>query len=108
MTKRRKVLIALAGASALAAGTVGVAGAVGGDDGEKQATGPDADRAKAAALTLVPGGTATAVERDSEKGATWEVEVRKSDGSTVDVRLGADFGKVAIDGDSESPGDAEK
>jgi hypothetical protein len=42
------------------------------------------------------------VERDGEKGATWEVEVRKPDGSTVDVRLDADLGKVAIDGDSES------
>ena len=104
MTTRRKVLVSLAGASALALGAVGVAGAVGGDDGEKQATGPDADRAKAAALEMVPG-TATAVERDSEKGATWEVEVRKPDGTTVDVRLGADFQQVAIDGDAETADD---
>lgn len=108
MTRRRKVLVAVAGASALALGAVGVAGAVGGDDGEKPATGPDADRAKAAALEMVPGGTATAVERDSEKGATWEVEVRKPDGTTVDVRLGADFQQVAIDGDTETAGDTGK
>ena len=50
----------------------------------------------------MPGGTANAVERDGEKGATWEVEVRKPDGSTVDVRLGANYEKVAIDSDSES------
>ena len=31
----------------------------------------------------------------------WEVEVRRPDGSTVDVRLGANFEKVAIDADSE-------
>lgn len=102
MNTKRKAILAGGAALALAAGGAGVAGAVGGgDDGEKQTTGPGADRAKAAALQLVPGGTANAVERDSEKGATWEVEVRKPDGSTVDVRLGADFQKVAIDSDSE-------
>ena len=49
--------------------------------------------------------TSNAVERDSEKGATWEVEVRKPDGSTVDVRLGASYERVAIDADSESHDD---
>jgi hypothetical protein len=100
MKINRKFLMAGATAIALAAGGVGVANAVG-DDGEGGATGPEAESAKAAALKLVPGGTANAVERDSEKGATWEVEVRKPDGSTVDVRLGADLKQVAIDADSE-------
>ena len=103
MTTKRKALLAGGTALALALGGVGVASALGGDDdGERQATGPDAARAKAAALKLVPGGTANAVERDDEKGATWEVEIRKPDGSTVDVRLGANFEKVAIDADSET------
>jgi len=101
MTIKRKLLIGGGVALALAVGGVGVANAVG-DDGERQATGPGADKATAAALELIPGGTANAVERDSEKGATWEVEVTKPDGSTVDVRLDENFGKVAIDGDSES------
>lgn len=101
MKTKRKLLIGGAAALAVAAGGVGVANAVSGDDGEKQATGPDADRAKAAAVRLVPGGTANAVERDGENGAVWEVEVRKPDGSTVDVRLGADFQRVAIESDSE-------
>lgn len=100
MDIKRKALLAGLAALALAAGGAGVASAVGGGD-EKQATGPDVDRAQAAALRLVPGGTVNAAERDSEKGATWEVEVRKPDGSTVDVRLGADLQKVAIDADSE-------
>ena len=101
MNTTRKALLAGATAAGLALGGVGIAGAVGGDDGEMQATGPDAERARAAALRLVPGGTANAVERDSEKGATWEVEVRRPDGSTVDVRLAANLDKVAIDADSE-------
>jgi uncharacterized membrane protein YkoI len=98
---RKRVITGAAGL-ALAAGGAGVAGATG-DDGEGQATGAGAARAKAAALELIPGGHVNAVERDGEKGATWEVEVRRPDGATVDVRLDAGYGKVAIDGDSESP-----
>jgi hypothetical protein len=100
--RKRNALIAGGAALALALGGVGVANAVGGDDESPQPTGPGADKAKAAALKLIPGGTANAVERDSEKGATWEVEVRKPDGSTVDVRLDADLNQVAIDADSEA------
>jgi uncharacterized membrane protein YkoI len=103
MRPKRTFLIAGTAALIVAAGGVGVANAVsGGDDGDAQATGSGAEQAKAAALKLVPGGSVNAVERDSEKGATWEVEVRKPDGSTVDVRLGANYEKVAIDADSEA------
>jgi uncharacterized membrane protein YkoI len=98
---KRKHLIAGATVLALAAGGVGIAQAVGGDD-EGGATGPGADRAKAAALKITGGGTANAVERDSENGATWEVEVTKPDGNTVDVRLDQNYGKVIVEGDSES------
>jgi hypothetical protein len=99
MNPKRTSLIAAGTAVILAAGGVGVANAV--SDGDGGATGPGAVLATAAALRLVPGGHANAVEHDGEKGATWEVEVRKPDGSTVDVRLGASYEKVAIDGDSE-------
>lgn len=98
----RKALITTAAVVAVATGGASVAIA-GGDDGEGQAAGAGADKAKAAALKLIPGGTANAVERDGEKGATWEVEVRKPDGSTVDVRLDASYDKVAIDDDTEAP-----
>ncbi|MGO4807480.1 hypothetical protein AB4089_20445 [Arthrobacter sp. 2MCAF15] len=52
----------------------------------------DADRAMAssAALAKVGQGTVTEVERDGS-GAAYEVEVRLSDGTHVDVALGADF-----------------
>src|SRR3954453_2846095 len=104
MTNSRKAILAGGAALALALGGVGVANAVGGDDGDGGATGPGADAAKAAALKLISGGHANAVERDSENGATWEVEVRKPDGSTVDVRLGANYERVVIEPDSEAPG----
>ena len=105
MTNTRKAVLAAGAVLVLGLGGVGVAQAVGGDDGEGGAGGAGADRAKAAALELVPGGHVNAVERDSEKGATWEVEVRRPDGSTVDVRLGASYERVAIDSDSESHDD---
>jgi hypothetical protein len=72
------------------------------DDGDSQLSGPQAEHAKRAALAITRGGTANSVERDSEKGATYEVEVTRPDGTTVDVRLDERLALVAIDGDSES------
>jgi hypothetical protein len=88
------VLFALAGAA--------IARATGAFDDEGTLAGPQADQAKTAALKITGGGTVNAVERDSEDGATYEVEVTKKDGSTVDVRLDRSFGLVVVDGDSDS------
>lgn len=108
MKLSRRHLIAAGAALAIAAGGVGAAVATGGgDDGDRQATGPGADRAREAALALFPGGRANAVERDSEDGATWEVEVTKRDGRTVDVRLDRHYGLVVVEGDSERPDDGD-
>jgi hypothetical protein len=78
--------------AALAGG--GVAWATAGDDDEN-VTGPGADKARAAALAHVGDGRVIAVERESEEGAAWEVEVARADGSMVEVVLDADFGVVA-------------
>jgi hypothetical protein len=103
----RRYVIVAGVAVALAAGGVGIAQAVGGDDESEQATGPSADRARAAALREVPG-RANAVERDSEGGGTWEVEiVRSSDGKQVDVRLDESYKLVGVDGDSEEKDSSE-
>ena len=100
----RKYVIVGGSVLALAAGGAGAAVAIGSGDDEGGATGPGADQAKAAALELYPGGHANAVERDSEDGATWEVEVRKADGSTVDVRLDQNYQLVVAETDSEDQG----
>jgi hypothetical protein len=103
MSRTRKLLLIAGAVTAVSAAGVGTAFAVsGGDDGEKQATGPGAQKAKAAALAITKGGTANAVERDSENGATWEVEITKPDGKTVDVRLDQQYRLVVVEGDSES------
>ena len=88
---------------ALAAAGAGTAIATSHDD-EGGATGPGADRAKAAALKIYPGSKANSVERDSENGATWEVEVAKPDGGTVDVRLDQNYELVVAEADSEDQG----
>ena len=101
MRRRRQVAVAVV-AAVVAAGALGIGSAIagGGDDGGS-VTGPQAERAIAAALEVTGGGTANAVERDSEDGATWEVEVTRPDGQAVDVRLDESFGLVTVEGDSE-------
>ncbi len=100
-----KKLIAAGAGVVLAVGVTGgaVAMASGGDGGEGTVTGAGADRATAAALEATNGGHANSVERDSENGATWEVEVTRPDGTTVDVRLDDHYGVVVIESDSEAP-----
>ena len=100
----------VAGIAALAA--IGLGGATivqaSGEEGEKSVTGAQADTAKAAALNITKGGKVNAVERDSENGGTWEVEVTKTDGATVDVRLDETFGLVVVDSDSESESESSE
>lgn len=106
MTKKTKrILIGAAALVVLGAGAGGAYAATSEDD--DLVTGPEADRVSAAALVATGGGKANAVERDSEDGAVWEVEVTKTDGSTVDVRLDKNLGVVVIEADSESEDDGE-
>jgi uncharacterized membrane protein YkoI len=100
----RKAMIIGGSVLALAAGGAGTAIATS-NDGEGGTTGPQADQAKAAALKITHGGHANAVERDSENGATWEVEVTKPDGDTVDVRLDQNYQLVVVESDNDSGGD---
>jgi uncharacterized membrane protein YkoI len=69
----------------------------GDDDADARATGPAAERAGAAALARFPGGRVTSIERDADGGAVWEVEVTRSDGSSVDVDVDAAMRIVAVD-----------
>lgn len=101
---RKRVIIAAAGLGvtvAVVGGGVAVAG--NGDDGaaSHQYTQGQADAATKAALEATHGGTANSVESDTENGATYEVEVTKPDGRTVDVRLDESYAVVVIEGDGE-------
>jgi uncharacterized membrane protein YkoI len=105
---KRKFFIVGGSILAISAGATGAAVAAGaGDEGDETVSGPAADHASAAAQDATHGGTANSVERDSENGATWEVEVTKPDGATVDVRLDESYNLVVVEGDSET-GDADE
>jgi predicted regulator of Ras-like GTPase activity (Roadblock/LC7/MglB family) len=105
MQMKRRYIAVGGAALALSAAGVGVAVA-GGESGDakEQVSGPGADKARAAALAAHPG-TANSVERDSENGATWEIEITGNDGKTVDVRLDENYKVVVIEGEGEDQGE---
>jgi hypothetical protein len=98
---RKRVVLAVVALAATAA-LAGGAAALASSDSDGGVTGAKADRAVRAALEATGGGTANSVELDNENGATWEVEVTKADGSTVDVRLSDKYDVVVIEGDAEA------
>lgn len=61
------------------------------DDSGKPLSAADRDKAGQAALAKVGQGRVGEVERESEGGSAYEVEIILPDGSEVDVELGADF-----------------
>ena len=71
------------------------------DTADQHLTGATLDRASKAALAKTGGGKVTGSERDTEHGATYEIEVTKADGSQVDVRLDDQYKVVAVDADHE-------
>jgi hypothetical protein len=99
---RKRALIGVVIVGTLVAVAGGAIALAANNDSEGGSTGPQADRAIRAALKATGGGTANAVERDSENGATWEVEVSTPQGPTVDVRLDDQYRLVIIEGDLES------
>ena len=109
MTNRLKgILVGAAAIAALAAGGAAIAGATGGggsstgDDGNgTPITGTPLDQAKAAALQQTGGGQVTATEVRDEEGY-YEVEVRKDDGSQVDVHLDRNFNLIDASPDGGS------
>jgi hypothetical protein len=110
---QKPLIVIVAGIAAVAAlvlGGAAIAGSQGagpfGDD-EASLTGPAADRAKAAALRITGGGSANEIERDSEQGATYEVEVTKPNGKTVEVSLDNSYNLVSVDDDSEENDDGD-
>jgi uncharacterized membrane protein YkoI len=99
----KKVLITVAALAALALGGAALAGASSGDPSQA-ITGDAKAKAEKAALAETGGGKVNQTELDNENGATYEVEVAKPNGSTVDVRLGDKFNVIVVESDSETSG----
>ncbi|MEY2475271.1 MAG: hypothetical protein QOG87_586 [Actinomycetota bacterium] len=87
---RQRILI-IAGIVVLALGLTGGAIAVDAQNDDASATGPDAERAGAAAVASVGGGQAREIERDPEGTRVWKVEVAREDGVLVDVELDGNY-----------------
>ena len=103
----RTLVIAAAVAMLLALGAAGIAYANGGDS-EEQLTGPEADKAKSAAIAAVGGGTVTEVERDDGNGTgAFEVEVTREDGSQLEVHLDSEYNVVGQQDDEDGPDDKD-
>lgn len=108
MVDRKRLVAGAATVAVLAlGGGAGIAYATGGDAGE-QVTGPKAEDAKSAALDAVGGGTVTGVEREDEGGAgLFEVEVKRDDGSQVEVHLDSDLNVTGQEADDDGSGDGD-
>ena len=105
ITVRTLVIAAAVVAMLVALGGAGIAYANGGDS-EEQLTGPDAEKAKSAAIGAVGGGTVTEVERDDGNGTgAFEVEVTREDGSQLEVHLDGDYNVVGQQADEDGPND---
>ena len=82
-----------------------------GADFEERLTGLDAQKAKSAAIAAVGGGTLTEVERDDgddgygTSGGVYEVEVKREDGSQLEVHLDGDYNVVGQEADEDGPND---
>jgi uncharacterized membrane protein YkoI len=107
MKIRRAAVVTTAVVAVVGAGATAAVSAAGedGEVGSTDVTSQERQDATAAALDATGGGTANSVERDSENGATYEVEVTKPDGNTVDVRLDESYQVVVIEGDDDSAAD---
>ena len=103
----RTLVIAAAVAMLLALGGAGIAYANGGDS-EEQLTGPEAQKAKSAAIAAVGGGTVTEIERDDGNGTgAFEVEVTRDDGSQLEVHLDGGYDVVGQAADEDGPNDKD-
>jgi uncharacterized membrane protein YkoI len=103
MDKRTKLVAGTFAAVAVVAVGAGVGVASGGDD-DKPLRGGAYSQATAAALEHVGGGTVVETEA-GDSGAAYEVEVRRDDGSVVEVELDEHFEVIGSAGDDDGSGE---
>jgi Peptidase propeptide and YPEB domain len=98
--QRRNILIAIGVLVVVLSAGGGIAWATGGDDDDKPLTGATLERATAAALRHTGGGTVTETELGDD-GAAYGVEVRRPDGTQVEVGLDASFHVIGQERDDD-------
>jgi uncharacterized membrane protein YkoI len=103
--KTRPWIIGAGLAVALIGGGAAIAVAGGGDD-DKPLTGSNLEKATAAALEHTGGGAVIETEVGDD-GAAYGVEIRRADGSVVEVSLDADFNVIGDEADEDSSNDQD-
>jgi len=102
MKKRTKLIISGAAVVALSAAGSAAAFSSDDDDGtEVPITGVELEQASRVALEHTGGGTVTETEVGDEE-SYYEVEVKRLDGSSVDVQLDEQFNVVEVTDDDDS------
>src|SRR5262245_11379439 len=102
MKRKRMLVVAGVAAAVLAVGGAGIAKAVSGSDSET-VKGPAAQKAARAAVQAAGGGQALEVEyQDGDASGVYEVEVRRTDGSHVEVHLNGQFESVGTQADDDA------
>jgi uncharacterized membrane protein YkoI len=99
MNRTRKIIIATGAAAAVVVGGATIAVA------QQDPGPPDLDRAAQIGLDTVGGGDVMGVEQNDD--GSYEVEVRRTDGSEIDVDLSATFDVVRTDDDLADSDDAD-
>jgi uncharacterized membrane protein YkoI len=97
---RRKIEVIAVVLVALGALSAGIAVAAGGGDDDRPLTGSALDKARAAALEHTGGGTVIETEVGDD-GAAYGVEIRRADGSVVEVSLDENFDAVGDEADDD-------
>ncbi|MBA3628234.1 MAG: PepSY domain-containing protein [Actinobacteria bacterium] len=104
MSKRRLIVAVAATLALLGAGTGVVLASAG--DGDKPLEGKTLDQATSAALDHVGGGTVVETEIGDD-GAAYGVEIRKDDGSVVEVNLDGNYSVIGAEPDEDGPDDSD-
>ena len=107
MRRKRTLVVAVVAPVVLAIGAgTGIARTVGGAD--EHVTGPAAGKAAAAAVKAAGGGKGVEVEyQDGDGAGVYEVEVRRSDGSHLEVHLNGQFQPVGTARDDDSGSESD-
>ena len=105
MSRRNKLIAGIAAAVVIVGAGTGVVLAAAGDD-DKPLSGDRYDQATEAALDHVGGGEVIETEVGDD-GAAYGVEIRKDDGSVVEVNLDSDFNVIGDEPDDDGAGDEE-
>ncbi len=103
---RTRWVVAGALAVVLIGGGTAIAVAGGGDD-DRPLTGSNLERATEAALAHAGGGSVIETEVGDD-GAAYGVEIRRDDGTVVEVNLDADFNVIGEETDDDGANDQDE